>query len=103
MTADEYREAVEFEDSLEVGDTVTVRWTCCGTAYAASAMITKINKKSFITSLNTAVGDDEGGYPKGNRIKAPRITDLRGWTVNNRIEPTGGYKADWSGFPSFSS
>jgi len=89
MTEAEYRAVVDFEQNLQVGDTVRICWTCCGTAYAAVATVTKINAKSILAAINDAIESD---YPKGQVIKAPRIESFRTWSVNNRVEPVGGYE-----------
>jgi hypothetical protein len=96
MNGDEFRSVVGFENGLRIGDPVVIRWTNCGSYYAAKATLSKINAKSFKATLDEEVPCSYGEpYSIGREIKAPRFTwgsCLKTWTTNNRVEPVGGYK-----------
>ena len=79
MNATQYKEAVDFDQNLKVGQAGVVRWTNCGRYFSAPGIITKLNQKSVKVKLSTAVGD----YPLGQVITVPRISNWNGWTVNN--------------------
>lgn len=95
MTADEYRAVINFEKNLKPGDSVTICWTNCGSAYAASAKVTKINAKSIVAELTHSVQTGrQSDYPAGQKIRVPNIAAIELWSVNNRVEPVGGYQSE---------
>lgn len=44
MNADEYKEFVQFDKNLSIGQEVVARWTNCNNYYAAKSKITKLKK-----------------------------------------------------------
>lgn len=91
MNAAEYRIVTDFENGLSIGDKVNVCWTNCGNVWDGIGTVAKINAKSINVTLTEPVGD-ECDYPAGMEIQVPRITAIRRWSVNNRVEPLGGYQ-----------
>lgn len=93
MTPEEYRKAMDFESALKAGDRVRVSWTNCGNFFGAIAEVVRVNAKSVVVKLREEVSYPglASGYPVGQRIRAPRLGDIRRWSVNNRVEPIGGY------------
>ncbi len=77
-----------------------IKWTNCGKYWFGRGNVEKINKQSFIVILSEDVGNEhdpaEGYYYAGLDIKVPRLANGSGmklWSVNNRLEPVGGYTA----------
>ena len=69
-----------------------IRWTQGHRFYAMPARITKVNPKSVLAAIDDAVYDREHGqatlrYPASQVIKAPRLSALKAWTVNNCVMP----------------
>ena len=95
MTGDEFKKVLNFENSLNVGDKVYAVWTNCHNYYAANATVLKVNKASFVVTLDEEVSSSLGTYPVGNKIKCPRFalgtSGMELWSANNRLEPVGGY------------
>jgi len=88
VTAEEFRQVVNFENSLKIGDTVMAHWTNCGYDWAGKAEVVAINRKSFGVRLIEDVGDPKGmGYPAGQRLNIPRLVQIERWSVNNRLAP----------------
>jgi hypothetical protein len=79
MNATQYKEAVDFDQNLKVGQAGVVHWTNCGNHYAAPGIVTKLNPKSVRVKLSAAIGE----YPLGQIITVPRISNWSGWTANN--------------------
>jgi hypothetical protein len=82
----------DFDTTLTVGQRVVIRWTNCGGAYAMPATITKVNAKSVLAAIDTAVvahwaGDAIEVYPAGRVIKAPRLSASKEWSNNNCVAP----------------
>jgi len=69
MTGDQYKELATFDTQLAAGQRVVIRWTNSHRLYAAAATITKVNTKSVLASIDTA------------------ITDWQGWSANNCVTP----------------
>ena len=82
VTADEVRQIIDFEAGLQVGQDVTVRWTC-GYYYQAKGKVSKINAKSLRVRLTEDISrEGKVVYPFGREIVVPRIMDPR-WSINN--------------------
>lgn len=77
-----YRESVEWEASVKVGDEAIARWTNCGHYHTTVVRVRKINGKSFGVDIVAPLD----GYPAGWHIGVPRIADIRRWSYNNRLE-----------------
>lgn len=95
MNATEYQTVTDFESALQVGQSVTVRWTNNNRSYKSPATVARVNKQSVIVTLDGEVKSDLGTYPMGHSIKAPLLTYGSGgdlWSANNRVEPVEGYK-----------
>lgn len=79
---------MKHNSALAVGDTVEVRWTNCGYAYAAVGTVAKVNACSAKVALT--VGTPDGNYPAGREITQDLVnmrTMLR-WSWSNAILPT---------------
>lgn len=84
MTAEQYGLLVEEDAKLAAGIVVQVNWTNNGRYLTAKATVEKVNAKSVVVRLNEHVAPDfYGGWPVGQRIRVPRITEFRLWTENN--------------------
>lgn len=86
MATEEYVNLMRENGTLRLGEEVVVCWTNCGCAYEGTGTIAKINQMSVLVALSApvnAVGG--GGYPAGQKIKAPRINNLAEWSWNNRV------------------
>lgn len=99
MTGQELRTVWNFEDSLKVGDRVTVRWTNANNYLFALAEIAKVNEQSFriclIEDVPSRFKPGTIGWTKGTTFSVPRCTfsgsGSKLWSCNNRVEPIGGY------------
>lgn len=92
MNAAAYRTAWSFEDSLDAGSAVVVRWTSSGAAYVAKATVKRANALSVRVTLDESVPASFGEpYPAGHEVVVPRLDDIARWSVNNRVEPRDGY------------
>ena len=92
MTAHEFRTIAAFDAALHVGQRVIIHWTNSHRWYDAAATVTKVNTKSVLAAIDEAMYGRFGSeptllYPAGYVIKAPRLTDLKNWTVNNCVTP----------------
>lgn len=83
MKAEEFRQVINFENSLRVGDTAVAYWTNCGNWCSGKVEIVAINRKSFRVRLV----EDVEGYPAGQRLNIPRLMQIERWSVNNRLAP----------------
>lgn len=93
MNATEYKTVIDFESSLNPGDTVKVRWTNCKRYFSGEARVVKNNRKSFRVELLAPVHiEGQSYYPAGQTITVPNIDDMFRWSANNRVEPVEGYK-----------
>lgn len=81
-----YQSLVEADANMKVGDKVWFLFTNCNRYRRVFVTIVKINAKSVIGEGVEQYITDLGTYPKGHRFKVPRITDIKGWTENNRVE-----------------
>ena len=90
MNAEEYKTLLAHDVSLQVGQEVWFRFTNNNRFRRVKVKIAKINAKSVLGENLEEVKTDLGTYPKGHVFKVPRITDLKGWTANNRVEPLDG-------------
>lgn len=73
--------------ALSAGDTVEVRWTSSGYAYAAVGTVTKVNACSAKVAISA--GTPDGNYPAGFEITQDLVnmrTMLR-WSWSNAILP----------------
>lgn len=91
MNGAEYTAVTDFEEGLSVGDEVNICWTNSGNVWDGIGTVAKINAKSINVTLTEPVGE-ERDYPAGMEIQAPRITAIQRWSINNRVEPLGGYQ-----------
>ena len=96
MTGNEYRQVIAHDATLAVGVRVDIRWTNSHRYYAMPATITKVNGKSVLAAIEAAIHDQNDPsrpvvYPAAHVIKAPRITDMQGWTCHNCVTPQGGW------------
>jgi hypothetical protein len=92
MNAHEFRTRAAFDTALTVGQHVMIHWTNSSRWYDAAATITKVNGKSVLAAIEHPIYGDYGEgkrllYPAGHVIKAPRLTDIKAWTVNNCVTP----------------
>lgn len=87
MTGDEFRQVVDFEASLKPGDSVRVNWTNSNSYYSANATVAKVNDKSVVVTLDEIVPASYGTYPKGQKIRVPRIAAFKLWSCNNSVQP----------------
>jgi hypothetical protein len=86
---------IRFEESLQVGDTVEVRWTNSFRYYKAKATVTKINQASLRAKLLKEIRGHYAGkegvmYAEGREIIVPRLTlgTLNSkWSQNNGVFP----------------
>lgn len=81
MTADEFKEASDFDKNLVIGQEVVVRWTWCHRYYRGKAKVIKLNQKS----LRVELLEDCGEYKAGNTISVPRFYDIQKWSPNNSV------------------
>jgi hypothetical protein len=92
MTGHELRTIAEFEEKLEVGQEVVVKWTAGSFGhYKASGKVARVNAKSVRVAISQAIQGEYGGYPEGHEIVVPLITAASRWTHFNRVEPVEGY------------
>jgi hypothetical protein len=88
MTADEYKALIAEDEALAVGDRVWFRFTNNGRYRRVMVRLVKINAKSLIGEVIARYEPESGfTYPAGQRLKVPRISDIKQWTANNRCEP----------------
>jgi len=95
MTADQFRTVIDFEQGLQEGDKVRIRWTNCHNFYDGIGIVVRVNAKSIRVKLTEYVPYPTGeyeGYPAGREITAPRIANIKMWSVNNRVEPVNGFE-----------
>ena len=91
MTGDDSNRIIAFESSLKPGALVRVKWTWSYQLFSAKGKVVKVNLASIVTELLEPISS----YPVGQRIKCPRLglnSGSRLWSVNNRVEPVGGYQ-----------
>ena len=79
MEATEWKEQMQFEDSLKKGIVGVARWTNCGNYFAANAEIIKVNAQSVKAKLINGVYPS---YSDGFIITLPRFGNKR-WSCNN--------------------
>ena len=86
MKAEEFRKLIEEDTRLRVGERCRVRWTNCYRSYESPAEIVKLNRRTVVVELLEPVRlFGTVHYSTTHKIKVPRITDLKHWTVNNCI------------------
>lgn len=81
-----YREVSAFEQTVQVGDRVRVRFTDLG-HFSATGYVTRMSAQSFTVTLD---GDVFSGVraATGRTIRVPRLLNKsNGWSANNRIAP----------------
>ena len=83
----DFKEAMNIDRSLTVGQPVEARWTWCHGYYAANAVIVKVNKKSVRVELLEDVDSmftRDIAWPKGRELRMPRFMTTE-WSVNNGV------------------
>jgi hypothetical protein len=86
MNADEFRVLAKEDQTLAVGDEVTVYWTSSGRYFRGRGKVSKLNEKSVKVRLEEHVAKEwYGGYPVGHQITVPRILAIERWTANNCV------------------
>lgn len=89
----EFRDVMEFERGLSIGDKVEVRWTAGSFGhYRSPATILRLNAASIRVTLDAPVDTGEWGiYPAGREIVVPRAWSLTGsstrWAWHNGVFP----------------
>lgn len=95
MDARDFRNIVNFEESLKPGCYVLARWTNSGRYFYGKAEVVRVNAQSIrVRLLETVAPDFWGGYPGGHEIVCPRLaigSGMKQWSANNRVEPLGGF------------
>lgn len=85
MDETQFRELLDEDRGLALGDPVTVFWTSCGRHFSARGKITKVNEKSVRVGLEEHVGKDwYGGYKVGHQISAPRVMSEQ-WNLTHCV------------------
>ncbi len=83
----DFRERLDFDRALMVGQEIEARWTWSNGYYSANARIVKINKKSFrvelLENVDSAYTRDIA-WPKGRELRMPRFMAGE-WLVNNGV------------------
>ena len=84
-----FQDQKAFDQSLSVGQRIMAHWTHSYHPYHVSAVITKINAKSILASIEEEIRSWRGDllFRKGDVIKVPRVTNLKRWTGYNCISP----------------
>ena len=87
---DNFLELWKWEEKIEIGSNVIVRWTSSGYDFHTTARVTKLNRKSICVCLTDGVPGTNPGfewdYPAGQTIRVPRI-DTPEWSWNNGVFP----------------
>jgi len=81
MNATEFKGLLQLDATLKPGDTVHAMWTNSGHYYECPGTIVRLNDKSVVVALSTAIDS----YPAGHKITVPRITDFKRWNANNCV------------------
>jgi hypothetical protein len=78
---------VAFESTLAAGAPVTARWTNSFQAYAARAVVVKINHASIrIELVETLIANGRVTHEAGRQFSLPNVFGA-GWSVNNCVAP----------------
>lgn len=92
MTAAEFRTQSTFEESLQPGAKVEVRWTNSYRYFQAPATVVRKNRASVRVKLTDKIEPTDvrgGSYPVGHEIVVPLMSRaLERWTANNGVFPT---------------
>jgi hypothetical protein len=84
MDANQFRNAIDFDRSLAVGQVVEARWTANHCEHAVRAEIVKLNEKSLRVKLLEEVSTVGGfKYPVGHSISLPRLLAFDKVSIKN--------------------
>lgn len=76
-----------WEEALEPGALVRVRWTNSYNSWTTQAAVVRVNRKSVRIRLTKAIVIlDQLTYPVGQEFPVPRMY-ADGWSENNGVEP----------------
>lgn len=83
------RAQLAFEKSVQLGETVQVRWPWGRDTYTAPGKIVKVSAQTFTVALAVPVlFEDRRAWAVGHQIVVPRLTGLgRKWSPQNGVFP----------------
>lgn len=97
MTPNELRAVANFEENLDAGQLVDVKWTAGSFGhYEGTGKVVRVNRASVRVALDAPVEGKYGSYPIGREIVVPLLADsgFKKWAHFNRVEPAGGYRKE---------